>query len=106
MYEARSFGECEGAMHVLNGETMVPSVATTFAKLGPSAQGFLQSLADVACSTGAVDRGSWLSIAQQYLSCALVRVVGLCSVSVIRIWLKKLGKTFLMVLLCHSSECA
>ena len=46
---------------------------TTFGKLGPSAEGFLQSLADVACSTGVVDRGLWLRSAMQYLSCALVR---------------------------------
>ena len=42
--------ECEVAKrnkHVLNGVTMVPSVMTTFSKLGPSAQGFLESLADV-----------------------------------------------------------
>ena len=50
---------------------------TTFGKLGPSLQGFLQSLADFACSTGVVDRGSWLRIAQQYLSCALVRGRGI-----------------------------
>ena len=53
-----------------------PLVMTTFGKLGPSAQGFLQSLADVACSTGVVDRGLWLS-AMQYLSCALVRGRGI-----------------------------
>ena len=47
-----------------------------FGKVRP-AQGFLQSLADVACSTGVVDRGSWLRIAQQYLSCALVRGRGI-----------------------------
>jgi len=56
---------------------MVPLVMTTFGKLGPSAQGFLQSLADVACSTGVVDRGLWLRIAMQYLSCALVRGRGI-----------------------------
>ena len=48
---------------------MVPLMVTTFGKLGPSAQGFLQSLADVACSTCVVYRGSWLRIAQQYLCC-------------------------------------
>ena len=52
-------------------------MVTTFRKPGPSAQGFLQSLAEVACSTGVVDRGSWLRIAQQYLSCALVRGRGI-----------------------------
>ena len=53
--------------------TMLLLVVTTFGKLGPSAQGFLQSLADVACSTRVVDCGLRLRIAQQYLSCALVR---------------------------------
>ena len=52
---------------------MVPLMVPTFGKLGPSAQGFLQSLPDVACSTVVVDRGSLLRIAQQYLRCALVR---------------------------------
>ena len=73
--EARLFSECEGAKrnkHVLNGATMVPWVVPTFGKLGPSAQGFLLSLADVSCSTGVVDLGSWLRISQRYLSCALV----------------------------------
>ena len=46
-------------------------------ELGPPAQGFLQSLADVACSTGVVDRGLWLRIALQYLSCGLVRGRGI-----------------------------
>ena len=66
------FRECEGAKrnkNVLNGAAMVPLMVTTFGKLGPSAQGFLQSLADVACSTCVVYRGSWLRIAQQYLCC-------------------------------------
>ena len=68
--EARLFSECEGgkrSKHVLNGATMVPLVVLTLGKLGPSAQVFLQSLADVACSTGVVDRGSLLRIAQQHL---------------------------------------
>ena len=56
---------------------MVPLAVTTFGKLGPSVQGFLQSLADVACSTGVVDRASGLRIAQQYLSCASVRGRGI-----------------------------
>ena len=70
MDEARLFSECEGAKrnkHVLNGATMVPLVVTTFGKMGPSAQGFLQSSADVACSTGVADLSSWLRTAQQYL---------------------------------------
>ena len=55
----------------------MPLVVTTFGKLGPAALGFLQSMADVACGTGVVDRGSRLRIAQQYLSCALVRGRGI-----------------------------
>ena len=68
--------ECERAKwdkHEWNDGNMVPSVMTTFAKLGPFAEAYLQSLADVACSTGVVDRGFWLRIAKQFLSCALVR---------------------------------
>ena len=49
---------------------------TTFGKLGP-AQGFLQSLAHVACSTGLVECCLWLSIVQQYLSCVSVRGRGI-----------------------------
>ena len=37
----------------------------------------MQSLAVVACATGAVDRGLWLRIAQRYLSCASVRGCGI-----------------------------
>ena len=72
--------ECEGGKrhkHVLNGATMVPLVVTTFGKLGPSALGFLQSLAHVVSSTAVVDCGTWLRIAQQYLSFALVRGCGI-----------------------------
>ena len=74
--ESRLLRECERAKrvkHVLNGATMIPLVMTTFGKLGPSAESYLQSLADVACSTGFVDRGVWLRVAKQFLSCALVR---------------------------------
>jgi hypothetical protein len=59
--------------HVLNGATMVHLVMTSIGKLGPAAEGLLQSLASTACSTGVIDRGMWLRIATQYLSCALVR---------------------------------
>ena len=38
-------------------QTMLPLVMTTFAQLVPSAQGSLQILTDVACSTGVVGRG-------------------------------------------------
>ena len=44
-----------------------------FGKLGPSAESYLKSLADAACSTGFVHRGVRLRVAKQFLSCALVR---------------------------------
>ena len=44
-----------------------------FGKLGPSAESYLKSLADVACSTGFVGHGVWLRVAKQFLTCALVR---------------------------------
>ena len=56
---------------------MIPLVMTTVGQLGPSAESYLKSLADVACSTGCVDRGVWLRIAKQYSSCALVRGRGI-----------------------------
>ena len=59
--------------HVLNGASMIPLVMSTFGKLGPAAESYLHSLADVASSTGFVDRGVWLRIARQYLSCSLVK---------------------------------
>jgi hypothetical protein len=62
---------------VLNGATMVPLVMSTFGKLGPAAEGYLQNLASVACSTGVLDRGVWLRISRQYWSCALVRGRGI-----------------------------
>jgi hypothetical protein len=43
--------------HVLNGASMIPPVMTSFGKLVPGAEGYLQSLASVAFSTGVVDRG-------------------------------------------------
>ena len=51
---------------MLNGAAMIPLVMTTFGKLGPSAESYLQKLVDVACSTGFVDRGVWLRIAKQF----------------------------------------
>ena len=94
--------------------TMLLLVVTTFGKLGPSAQGFLQSLADVACSTGVVDRlvtRSWFVAEDRSAVLGFVGVA-LCSVTIIRVWLKVLGKTFVMVkglhrevLMRHSSEC-
>ena len=44
--ESRLLRECERAerqKHVLNGATMIPLVMTTFGKLGPSAESYLQS---------------------------------------------------------------
>ena len=73
---------------------MVPLVTSTFGKMGPSAQGFLQSLADVACSTGVVDRGLWLRIAQQYLSCASVRGRGIVFRYYCQSMAKSAGKDF------------
>ena len=61
--EVRLLSECERAKrdkHVMNGATMVSLVMSPFGKTVPSAQGVLQSPADVAYSTGAVDRGLWL----------------------------------------------
>ena len=65
--------------------------------MGPSARGFLQSLADDACSTGVVDRVSWLRIAQQYLSCALVRGRGIVVRYYYQSMAQVLGRTFVMV---------
>ena len=58
------------------GGTVAPwncgsATTATFGKLGPSDQGFLHDLADLACSTGVVDRSLRLRIAMQHLSCAL-----------------------------------
>ncbi len=80
--------------HVLHGATMVPLVMTTFGKLGPSAEGYLQNLATVACSTGAVDRGMWLRIGRQYLSCSLVRGRGIIFRHYYRSMAKSSGKDF------------
>ena len=86
--------------------------------MGLSAQGFLLSLADVACSTGVV-RGLWLRIAMQYLSCALVRGRGIVFRRYYQGIAKSAGKDFrdgekatstrarkqfVMVLLYHSSD--
>jgi hypothetical protein len=78
--ESVLFREAEQAKtrkHVLDGATMVPLVMSTFGKLGPAAEGYLQNLASVACSTGVVGRDVWLHISRQYLSCALVRCRGI-----------------------------
>jgi hypothetical protein len=62
---------------VLNGATMDPLVMSTFGNLGPAAEGYLQNLASVACSTGVVDRGVRLRISRQYLTVLLFVVVAL-----------------------------
>ena len=80
--------------HVLNGATMIPLVMTTFGKLGPSAESYLNTLADVACSTGFVDRGVWLRVAKQFLSCASVRGRGV----VFRHYYKSIAK-------CAGKDC-
>jgi hypothetical protein len=86
------FREAEQAKtrkHVLNGALMVPSVISTFGKLGPAAEGCLQNLATVACSTGVAHRDVWLRISSQYSSCALVR--GRCIV--LRHYYRSLAKS-------------
>ena len=91
--EARFLRECQRAKrekHVLNGATMIPLVTTTFGKLGPSAESCLQSLSDVACFTGFVDCGVWLRVVKQFLSCALVRGLGI----VFRHYYKSIAKCF------------
>jgi hypothetical protein len=105
--EAVLFLEAEQAKtrkHVLNGATMVPLVMSTFGKLGTAAEGNSQNLAFVACSTGVVDRGVWLCISRQYLSCALVRGRGTVFRHYYRSPAKRAGKNFVMVRLCHSND--
>ena len=78
--EAVMFRDAELAKsrkHVRNGATTVPVVMSTSGKLGPAAEGFLKNLATVACSIGVVDRGVWLRISRQYISCAIVRGHGI-----------------------------
>ena len=79
---------------MLNGATMVPLVMSTFGKLGPAADGFLKNLATVACSTGVVDRGVWLRVSRQYLSCGLVRGRGIVFRHYYRSLAKSAGKDF------------
>jgi hypothetical protein len=86
--------EAKSRKHVLNGATMVPLVLSTFGKLAPAAEGYLQNLASVACSTGVVDRGVWLRISRQYLSCALVRGRGIVFRHYYRSLAKSAGKDF------------
>ena len=81
---------CKSCAKYLN----VKRSQASFGKLGPTAKGFLQSLADFACSTGVVDRGSWLRIAQQYLSCAFVRGHGIAFRNYYQSMAKSAGKDF------------
>ena len=95
--ESRLLRECESAKrekHVLTGATMIPLVMTTLGKLGPFAESYLQSLADFACSTSFVDRGVWLRIAKQFLSCALVRGRGIVFRHYYKSIVKSAGKDF------------
>jgi hypothetical protein len=95
--ESVLFREAEQAKtrkHVLNGATMVPLVMSAFGKLGPAAEGYLQSLATVACSTGVVDRGVWLCLSRQNLSCALLRGRGIVFRDYYRSLAKSAGKDF------------
>jgi hypothetical protein len=73
---------------------MCTSVMCTFGKRGPAAEGYLQNLATVACSTGVVDRGVWLRISRQYLSCSLVRGRGVVFRHYYRSLAKSAGKDF------------
>jgi hypothetical protein len=90
----RKFETSKRVKHVLHGATMVPLVMSSFGKLGPSAEGYLQSLATIACSTGVVDRGMWLRISRQILSCALVRGRGVVFRHCYRSMAKSAGKDF------------
>ena len=86
--ESSLLRECERAKrekHVLNGSTMIPLVMTTFGKLGPSTESYLQSLADVAWSTGFVHRGVRLRITMQFLVVLLLGDVALCFVTTTRV---------------------
>ena len=73
----RKFEKQKCDKHVLEGATFVPLVMSTYGKLAPAAESYLQELATVACSTGVVDRGIWLRKSRQLLSCSLVRGRGI-----------------------------
>jgi hypothetical protein len=105
--ESVLFREAEQAKtwkHVLNGATMVTLVMSTFGKLGTAAEGYLQNLATVACSTGVAHRGVWLRISIQYSSCALVSGRGIFLDTTTVVLQKVLGRSFVMVQLCHSND--
>jgi hypothetical protein len=90
----RAAEQAKTRKHVLNGTTMVPLVMSTFGKLGSPADGYLQNLASVACSTGVVDRGVWLRISRQYLRCALVCDCGIVFCHYYRSLAKNAGQDF------------
>ena len=81
---------------------MVPLVVATFGKLGPSAQGFFAE--SCICYLFYWCLTSWF-VSED---CSAVSELcfgsgggALCSVTTIRVLRKVLGKTFVMVLLCH-----
>ena len=88
------FEKAKREKHVLNGASMVPLVMTTFGKLGPVANAYLKSLADVASVSGLVDRSSWLRISREYLSCALVLGRGVIFRHYYRSLAKSAGKNY------------
>ena len=73
---------------------MVPLVMTTFGKLGASTVAYLNSLADVACSVGLVDRGVRIRIAKQYPSCVLVKGHGVVLQQYYKSIAKRAGKEY------------
>jgi hypothetical protein len=95
--ESVLFREAEQAKtrkHVLNCAIMVPLVTSTVGKLGPGAEGYLQNLATVTCSTGVTDLGVWLRISRQYLTCAFVRGRGIAFWHYYRSLAKSAGEEF------------
>jgi hypothetical protein len=69
-YKSVLFREAEQAKtqkHLLNVATMVPLVICLCGEFGPTAEGCLQNLATVTCSTIVVDRGVWLRTSRQHL---------------------------------------
>jgi hypothetical protein len=77
---------------------------STFGNLRPAAEGDLQNLATVVCSTGVVDRGVWLRFSVNIRVVLLFVVVALFSVTTTVVSQKVLGTTFMMVQLCHSND--
>jgi hypothetical protein len=90
----REAEQAKTSKHVLNGATMDPSIMSTFGKLDPTAEGYLQNLASVTSSTGVLDRGVWLRISLPYLSCALARDRGIVFCHYYRSLANSAGKDF------------